>query len=182
MRSQLFFLTLALLWPCAPAWGEQGMAVVELRVQVRGAVRHPGLYRVTSGSRLAELILEAGGPRPDAQLNGVNLAKRLSDGDSFYVPSRQDAKNAPPPPAAPVKRRRMRRMPVVHRPPSSPVNLNLASESQIENLPGVGPAMAQAILQLRAQRGRFQSTEDLREVAGIGKKRFERLAPYIRVE
>jgi competence protein ComEA len=155
---------------------------LQVRVQVQGAVKRPGVYRLPAGSRLAELMARAGGPRPDARLQGLNLARRLADGELCHVPS---VKEAPPTPApmaqaAPAQSRRARRAPMPAR-PAGKLNLNTATAAQLDTLPGVGPGTASAILRVRVRLGRFKTVEDLREVPGIGPKRFERLRPLLSV-
>jgi competence protein ComEA len=157
----------------------------QVRVQVQGAVKRPGLYRLPAGSRLAELMAKAGGPRPDARLNGLNLARRLSDGELCYVPSVKESAPAPAPvaqpPAPATHGRRARRVAHVAR-PAGKLNLNTASAAQLDTLPGVGPGTASAILRVRTRLGRFKTVEDLREVPGIGPKRFARLRPHLSVD
>jgi competence protein ComEA len=157
-----------------------------VRVQVQGAVKRPGVYRLPAGSRLAELMARAGGPRSDARLNGLNLARRLSDGELCYVPSVKEAAPTPAPvaqtaPAAASRVRRARRAPAIAR-PAGKLNLNTATAAQLDTLPGVGPGTASAILRVRARLGRFKTVEDLREVPGIGPKRFDRLRPLLSVD
>lgn len=167
-----------------PVWAAQAVSEFQVRVQVQGAVKRPGVYRLPAGSRLAELMARAGGPRPDARLNGLNLARRLTDGELCYVPSVKEAVSAPAPvaqlPAAPQGRRARRAQPVTR--PAGKVNLNTATAAQLDTLPGIGPGTASAILRVRARLGRFKTVEDLREVPGIGPKRFARLRPLLSVD
>lgn len=179
-----FWITVfCLLWlSSGPAVAEQAMSELQLRVQVQGAVRRPGLYRLPAGSRLAELVARAGGPRPDARLQGLNLARRLTDGELCHVPSVKEATPAPETPgAAPVVHSPARRAArSVGRPrPAGKINLNSATAAQLDTLPGVGPTMVAAILRVRTRLGRFRSVEDLREVPGVGPKRFDRLRPLV---
>lgn len=183
---QRWWWIVCLFWLASgPAYAQQAVSEFQVRVQVQGAVKRPGLYVLPTGSRLAELMARAGGPRPDARLQGLNLARRLSDGELCYVPSVKEATpapvlEAPMPVAAPVRRAYRRSVPPAR---SGPVNLNTATLAQLDTLPGVGPGLAAAIARVRARLGgRFKSVEDLREVQGIGQKRFERLRPLVRVE
>ena len=181
-----WLIAFCLFWLATmPAGAQQAVSEFQVRVQVQGAVKHPGVYRLPAGSRVAELVAKAGGPRPDARLSGLNLARRLADGELCYVPSIKEAATPAPPPAAAPARAPQSRQAV--RPVSRPafsgrVNLNTATAAQLDTLPGVGPGLAAAILKLRQRMGgRFRSVEDLREVPGVGPKRFNRLRSLVEV-
>jgi competence protein ComEA len=127
-----------------------------LVVDVAGAVRRPGLYRLRAGSRIDDAIAAAGGPKTDAQLETVNLAAPVADGEQVVVPGRGAgcvAAASPPP---------------VGSSPSAPLDLNSATLEQLENLPGIGPVTAQKILDYRQQHGAFHSIDELQGVPGIG--------------
>jgi competence protein ComEA len=125
-------------------------------VDVAGAVRRPGLYRLQEGSRIDDAITLAGGPTPKAQLGAVNLAAPVADGEQVVVPGR----GAPGvvPAAAPA----------AGSSPSAPLDLNSATLEQLENLPGIGPVTAQKILDYRQAHGAFHSVTELQGVPGIG--------------
>jgi competence protein ComEA len=126
-----------------------------LVVDVAGAVRRPGLYRLGSGSRIDDAIAAAGGPTAKAQLDAVNLAAPVADGEQVVVPGRGAVGAAASPPAAGSS-------------PSAPLDLNSATLEQLEGLPGLGPVTAQKILDYRQQHGVFHSVEELQGVPGIG--------------
>jgi len=127
-----------------------------LVVDVAGAVRHAGLYRLRSGSRIDDAIAAAGGPTAKAQLDSVNLAAPVADGEQVVVPGRGAAGvAAASPPAAGSS-------------PSAPLGLNAATLEQLENLPGVGPVTAQKILDYRQTHGAFHAVAELEGVPGIG--------------
>lgn len=142
-------------------------------VHVAGAVIRPGLYRLAAGSRVADAIELAGGPRPRADLDRLNLAARLVDGQRVAVSRRGEP--APPGPvdAGPV--------PGDAGTPAGPVDLNTAGTAELETLPGVGPATARKILEERSRRGGFRSVRDLLGVPGIGERRFAELRDRVRV-
>jgi competence protein ComEA len=125
-------------------------------VDVAGAVRHAGLYRLRSGSRIDDAIAAAGGPTAKAQLDSVNLAAPVADGEQVVVPGRGVAGGA----AA--------GSPAVGSSPSAPLDLNSATLEQLENLPGIGPVTAQKILDYRQAHGAFHSVAELQGVPGIG--------------
>jgi competence protein ComEA len=129
-------------------------------VSVVGKVAKPGLVTLADGARVDDALRAAGGPVGDADLSQLNLARKLSDGEQVAV-------GVPPPPEQ------------LGQPPGK-VDLNTASTTELQTLPGIGPAMAQRILQWRAAHGRFQSVDELRQVDGIGAGRFERLKDLVR--
>ena len=132
-----------------------------LFVNVVGAVRRPGLYRLKDGSRVADAVTRAGGPTPKAQIELLNLAARIADGEQIVVPRRGLADPAPLLPAGSGCR--------------GPVHLNSATLEQLDALPGVGPVTAQKILDYRQQHGAFGSVDELDAIAGIGPARLEQL-------
>ena len=129
-------------------------------VHVAGAVRRPGLYRLAAGRRVAGAIGRAGGPTRAADLDGVNLAAPLEDGQQIVVPSRSSAGGPTGGVAADSQ---------------APVSLGSATVEQLEQLDGIGPTLAERIVEHRQQRGGFGSLDQLGEVEGIGEKRLEAL-------
>jgi len=127
-----------------------------LVVDVAGAVRHAGLYRLRSGSRIDDAIAAAGGPTAKAQLDSVNLAAPVADGEQIVVPGRGVAGAAPA------------SSPAAGSSPSAPLDLNSATLEQLESLPGVRPVTAQKILDYRQAHGAFHSVAELEGVPGIG--------------
>lgn len=136
-------------------------------VDVTGAVRRPGVYRLGADQRVQDAVRRAGGPAHDAQLAAVNLAARLTDGAQILVPGRAAAGTGTPTgtvagaPGAVV--------------PVSPVNLNTATPEQLDGLDGIGPTTAQKIVEYRSQHGGFGSLQDLDRIPGIGPKRLAAL-------
>lgn len=134
----------------------QGMLVVD----VVGAVRRPGLYRLAQGSRIADLVARAGGLTRRADPRLVNLAAPLADGEQVLVAERGAAAAAGSAGGSAQ---------------SAPVDLNSASAEQIDALPGIGPVTAQKIVDYRQQHGPFTSLDDLDAISGIGPARIENL-------
>ena len=147
----------------APTATTAGGALV---VHAAGAVVRPGVYELRAGARVQDLVAAAGGAAPDAQLDRLNLAARLVDGSQVYVPRAGEA--AAPAAAGPGA-------------PDGPLDLNTATVEQLEELPGVGPATAQAIVTAREELGGFRSVEDLLDVRGIGPAKFEALRDLVTV-
>jgi competence protein ComEA len=141
--------------PVQPAAKPKAVAQKLLVIDVAGAVRHPGLYRLRSGSRIDDAIALAGGATAKAQLDTVNLAAPVADGEQIVVPGRGVAAAAAGAPAAGSS-------------PSAPLDLNSATLEELENLPGIGPVTAQKILDYRQQHGAFHSVAELQGVPGIG--------------
>jgi competence protein ComEA len=150
-----------------------------LAVHVAGAVVHPGLYHLPPGSRVADALAAAGGSVPRADLDRLNLAARLVDGQRVGVVRRgqpipvgfagagTDGDGGGTGSADPGS--------------GEPIDLNAAGLAALDSLPGVGPATARAILEERVRRGGFRSTRDLLRVPGIGEGRFARLKDHVRV-
>jgi len=125
-------------------------------VHVVGQVFKPGLYSLPEGSRVDNAISRAGGPKPRAALEAVNLAAPVADGQQIVVPSRREASRALP------------GGPVAGATPGVRVHLNSATLEQLDELPGVGPVTAQKILDYRTEHGAFASVDELDAVPGIG--------------
>ena len=142
-------------------------------VHVAGAVRRPGLYRLPAGSRIDDALRRAGGPNRQADLNAVNLATKLEDGRQVLVPERVVAAGPAGPSTASAATS------AAGAAPTAPVNLNTATLEQLDTLDGVGPGIAQRILDYRQQHGGFRRVEELGEVPGIGAKRLTALTPQV---
>lgn len=139
-----------------------------LLVHVVGAVRTPGLYRLREGSRTADAIRRAGGAKPKAALELVNLASPVADGQQVLVPARGDP--------VPTTAAGGATGPVVA---GQKIHLNSATLEQLDTLPGVGPITAQKILAYRTEHGAFQAVEELDAVPGIGPARLEELKTLV---
>jgi competence protein ComEA len=150
--------------PAAPS--TTGAIVV---VQAAGAVVNPGLYRLAHGTRVDDLVRAAGGLAPDADADRVNLAALLTDGQKVYIPRIGEA--LPADIASPDEASSSAQV----------VDLNTASAAQLETLPGVGPATAQAIIDYRSQHGAFRSVDDLLNVRGIGPAKLDAMRALVRV-
>lgn len=150
--------------PAAPTTSATPRTLV---VSVVGRVTRPGLVTLPAGSRVADALLAAGGPLPGTNDLALNLARRLTDGEQLYVgiPIPAAAAAAEPPAASSG--------------PPPKIDLNTATDEQLQTLPGVGPAMAQHILAWRQQHGRFDSISQLQDVDGIGDGRYAKLKDLV---
>jgi competence protein ComEA len=153
-------VTLPRAAPGAPADGE-------VTVDVTGRVRHPGVMRLPPGSRVLDAVQAAGGALPGADLDALNLARRLVDGEQVRVPVPGERPAGEPGQAGKGA-------------PASPVNLNTATLEELDALPGVGQATAQRIIAYRSAHP-FASVEELRHVPGIGERRFADLKDLVTV-
>lgn len=156
--------------------------VPKIWVHVAGAVRRPGVYQVTSGARVFEVVLEAGGFTDDADQEAVALAAQVSDGCTVYV--RRLGESTVGEVRAPVQSSEG----IVGGGgagsssgglPASPVMLNSATSEQLESLPGIGPSLAQQIITYRDTQGPFTSVDQLNDVPGIGPAKLEQLRPLV---
>jgi competence protein ComEA len=131
----------------------------DLVVHVAGAVRRPGVYRMPAGSRVDDAVSRAGGAAPGAELEAVNLAARLADGQQVVVPERVPGGGAPVGAAA----------------EGGPISLGTATVEQLEEIDGIGPVTAAAIVEFRDEHGGLASVEQLDQVSGIGPATMEAL-------
>jgi competence protein ComEA len=146
-------------------------------VHVAGAVAHPGLVRLAAGDRVDDAVRAAGGPAPNADLDRLNLAAKVADGQRILVVlvgAPAGAEVAAPAGAATAPA-------AAGASSTGPVNLNTATVEQLDRLPGIGPALAAAILRERERRGGFTDVGQLRDVRGIGEGRFADLKPLVTV-
>jgi len=151
----------------------------EIVVDVAGAVNNPGLISLPSGARLYDAIRVAGGPTDDANLDAVNLAAKAADGIQVFVPHKgfQPGMGSAQP-MAPNSAQRSSR----GKQPSGVVNINSADVTQFITLPGIGPSMAQRIIDYRTEHGTFRAVDDLEAVPGFGKRKLDPIRQWITAE
>ncbi|MFJ1574874.1 helix-hairpin-helix domain-containing protein [Streptomyces sp. NPDC088182] len=142
-------------------------------VDVSGKVRRPGVLRLAAGSRVADALRAAGGAKPGADLTGLNRARVLMDGEQVLV-------GGPAPPASGVGAGPASGTGAGAGAAVGPVSLNVATPEQLDTLPGVGPVLARHIIDYRGRHGGFRSVDELREVNGIGERRFADLQSLVR--
>ncbi len=133
-------------------------------VYVVGEVVHPGVYELNKNARLVDAVHAAGGLTSSADNVSVNLAMKLTDGMKVYIPPKRGED-------ATALGKRV----------ETKVNVNMATPSELESVPGIGPVLARRIVEYRNSHGPFSSYEDLLNVKGIGVKTLESIKPYIQV-
>ena len=158
--------------PAPPRTAARGSAHARVWVHVTGAVRRPGLYRVRADARAGKALDAAGGFTRRADLRAINLAAGIRDGQQIVVPVRGERPAAPPSHPGSGTAREGAGGPA---PAGAKVSLASATVDQLDALDGIGPTLARRILEWRDAHGGFESVEQLREVDGIGEKRFEAL-------
>ncbi len=146
-------------------------------VDVRGAVVKPGLYTLPKGSRAQDAVNAAGGPTDEANMDRVNLAKLLGDGDQVIVPTRTATSIA----SGATRVNESPNTPVAS-PTASRININTASVEELDKLPGIGPTLAQRIVDFRKANGAFRKLEDLKNVSGVGDKLFDQIRDLITIQ
>lgn len=166
--------------------GRTGAPVGEVVVDVAGRVHRPGVVRLAAGSRVVDALDRAGGALPGVDTTGVALARVLVDGEQILVDGRPGPSSDAPAgsasgPAAGSGGAGAVAAGAGTTGSGSPVNLNSATAEQLDALPGVGPVLAQRIVQWRVEHGPFGSPQQLGEVTGVGDRRLADLLPLIRI-
>jgi len=138
-------------------------------VDVKGAVHHPGVYQLKATDRVMTAIEKAGGLKENADTKHINLAAIVEDGSMIYIPTKEETQQS------------------IHydslQHSSTPkININKATVEELQNLTGIGPQKAKAIIAYRQENGPFQSIEDIMNVTGIGEKSFEKIKDDISVQ
>lgn len=144
---------------------EQNKIVVE----IKGEVKNPNIYYLKEDSIIDDLIVAAGGLRENANISQINRAEQLQNHQSIYIPSNEEIQNS----AEEVVHK------VNNQNNSNLININTASVSELDALPGVGPSKAQAIITYREENGPFKSIEEIKNVSGIGESSFEKIKDLI---
>jgi len=173
------------LGAAAPAASELPVASpapTVLYVHVAGLVKHPGVYEFHPGERIVDAVTAAGGAKAKADLDLLNLASPLVDGEQILVPAHGQAVVAPVAPVAPVvPGAPVGTAPAVPGSSGGLVNINTATETELEELPGVGPVTANEIVAYRTEHGPFPSVDSLDDVSGIGPATMDQLRPLVTV-
>ncbi len=138
-------------------------------VHVAGAVKNPGVYKISEGSRIIEAVNKAGGFAKGADENSLNLAAKVKDSQKIEVLIKQPTSSSGVSSATSVRQ------------DNQIINLNTATEDQLDELPGIGETMAKRIIEFRQDKGSFTSVDQLKDIEGIGDKKFERLKDKVAI-
>lgn len=139
----------------------------EIVVHVSGSVRNSGIVKLSEGARVNDAVERAGGVLREADINKVNLAAILNDGDKVYIPKVGE------------KYEEVTFTQAVSN--QGIININTASLNELDDIPGVGPSTAEKIIEYRKSNGFFKKVEDIKNVSGIGEKKFEKIKKYITI-
>lgn len=164
-------------------------------VHISGAVKQEGVVELEENSRIADAIEKVGGLKENAETREINLAYKLEDGMKIYIPTKEEMKNKESQEvnqeneyvyggtkenssqASNLQENSESRETIRNK----KVNINKASQEELDSLPGIGPSTAEKILEYRKQNGNFKSIEDIKEVSGIGESKFEKIRDMITV-
>ena len=142
-----------------------------ITIHITGDVNYPGVVVLENGARIVDAIEAAGGETEEADLDKLNLARILNDGDKVYVPNKND-----------INTEEMILEDESENNKQATININTASIEELIKLPGIGEATATKIVEYRKQNGKFKTIEELKNVAGIGNNKFETIKDKIRVK
>ena len=151
--------------------------VASILVDVRGAVNKPGVYSLAAGSRLQDALTLAGDMLPNADPRALNLARKLNDGEQIYVPLQGEI-----PPTVPSASGKSDTKSAATPTRAGKLNINTATLSELDTLPGIGPVTAQAIIDYRNQNGAFKKIDDVKKVRGIGDSLYNQIKDLISLE
>lgn len=145
----------------------------KIYVQISGEIKYPGVYEMENGDRVFQLVEKAGGLTENADLNSINLSKKLIDGEKVIIFAKKEInENSTNISQSGTTSSQTK---------SNLININTASKEELESLPGIGPTLAQRIIDYRETNGYFQTIEDIKKVSGIGDKKFEAIKNLITV-
>ena len=145
-------------------------------VHVSGAVNNEGIVELEADSRVADAIEKVGGLKPDANMKEVNLASKLEDGMKIYIPSNTEQEIQENNNTSSIIQNS-----TANKKQTSKININTATQEELDSLPGIGPSTALKIINYRKENGKFSKIEDLKEVSGIGEAKFNQLKDLITV-
>ncbi len=146
-----------------------------ITVYICGEVKNPGVYDIENGSRIVDILELAGGQNENACLESINLAEMIADGQRIYIPSQEEIKSS-----GYILFMNDHSQDQSY-PESGMVNINKANNIELESLPGIGPVTAQSIIDYRNKNGLFRTKEELKNVTGIGEKKYEKIERFISI-
>ena len=146
----------------------------EIIVHITGEVANEGIIKIKKDSRLADVIEEAGGTTEEADLSKVNLAYQVKDGQKIYIPNIKDKEIQEY-----ITEEAGDSIIIEQKESKSKVNINTATQTELETLSGIGPSTALKIINYREENGKFKKIEDIKNVPGIGEAKFENIKEEI---
>lgn len=156
-------------------------------IHITGAINNPGIVKLSIDSRISDAITSAGGFTPDADISSINLAYKLEDGQKIYIPYIDEFSDnssadtyittTPGDNVLVAETSDLSSSKSIDL-----ININIATQTELETIPGIGPSTALRIIEYRSQNGKFVSIEDLKNVSGIGDAKFENIKSYITIK
>lgn len=155
-------------------------------IYVAGAVKNEGIYKLDENSRIADCIEKAGGLTEDANIKDINLAYVLEDGMKVYIPNNSDSNEVKDETGTYVSKENGNKDTNANSSKntstqSNKININTATQTELETLPGIGPSTATKIINYRKENGKFNNIEDIKKVSGIGDSKYEQIKDLIKI-
>ena len=148
-------------------------------IHITGAICNEGIYELEENSRIADAVKIAGGLKEDADLKQINLAYVLEDGMKINIPSKNESTNEPSNNTESYITKE--NLNSFNNAKTSKVNINSATQTELETLPGIGPSTALKIINYRKEKGKFNKIEDIKNVNGIGESKFNKIKEFIKI-
>jgi|YelNatPaOPRAMG01_1025707.scaffolds.fasta_scaffold00849_7 competence protein ComEA len=152
----------------------------KIYVHIAGEIKYPGVYEMENGDRVFQLVEKAGGVTENADISLINLSKKLIDGEKIVIFAKKEPINTDSLSSS-LNQSNNSSSTNSSKNVSNLININSASQKELEELPGIGPTLAQRIIDYREKNGYFQTIEDIKKVSGIGDKKFEAIKDLITV-
>ena len=153
---------------------EEEVEITKIKVHIAGSVVTEGIIELEEGARVADAIKEAGGTTADANTKKINLAQKLQDGQKIYIPNQNETEED-------IMENLGETIEENSINSSSKVNINTATQTELELLSGIGPSIASKIISYRKENGKFKTIEDIKNVPGIGEAKFNSIQDQITV-
>ena len=152
-------------------------------VHIAGCVQKEGMLELSSNSRIADAIEKAGGLTQEADLSDINLAYLLEDGMKIYIPNQNERQENNEKTENTAKTESTPSMQIQDtNTKQNVININTATQEELDTLPGIGPATATKIIEYRKEKGKFKQKEEIKEVSGIGEAKYEKIKEYISIK
>lgn len=156
----------------------------KIKIYITGAVKNEGIYELDENSRIADSIEKAGGLTEDANINNINLAYVLEDGMKIYIPKNSDNNEVKDDTNIYVSKENGNTSTLKNthsNTQNSKININTATQAELETLPGIGPSIATKIINYRKENGKFTNIEDIKKVNGIGDSKYLQIKDLIKI-